>query len=577
MSHGSVGVGPHYALVRILAEAATLPDAAMRLSELMARHFGWDVAGLWMVDEAAGLMRYAGGWSDDGADLVAFRRVSERLTFARGVGLPGSVWQTGEATWVDDVTKAANFPRVDVATRLELRGAVALPLTSGAGVLGVLELLSREVRRLDPAQLDFLGVVGREVGQYVARVSAEERLLASEEMSASIVRAALDCIITMDHEGRITDFNPAAEKTFGYARDDVVGHLLADTIIPPDLRDAHQRALARYIDTREGRILNRRLELEGVRADGTAFPVELTVTRLGRREPPVFGGFVRDITERVRAEEELERLLEGEHAARLRAEEAERVERTVAETLQRGLLPPELPDVPGVSLGAAYRPGGVGTMVGGDFYDVFELGAGRWGIVIGDVCGKGAEAASVTAMMRWTIRAAALREGAPSRVLETLNAVLLSATTRGDTGTAVFATLDTDADPMTLTLAVAGHPPPLRLSAGGEVTAVGELGTMLGALPEPELHDSVLTLSPGDVLLLYTDGVTESRTPDGFFGPDRLAGALRAAAGEGAAGVARGIESAVTQAAGGRLSDDVALLVIQVPGSAARTARARPG
>ena len=563
MNPGGVGVGPHYALVRILAEATTLPDAAMRLSELMARHFAWDMGGLWMVDEAAGILRYAGGWTDgDDDDLVAFRRLSERLTFAPGVGLPGSVWQSGEPTWIDDVSEAGNFARIDAATRLKLRGAVAVPLASGTRVLGVMELLSREVRRPDPGQLEFLRAVGREVGEYVARVSAEERLHASEEMSASIVRAALDCVITMDHEGRITDFNPAAEKTFGYARDDVVGRRLADAIIPPDLREAHQRALQRYLDTRKGRILNRRLELEGVRADGTAFPVELTVTRLGRREPPVFGGFIRDITDRRRAEEEVARLLEREHVARVRAEEAERFERTVAETLQHGLLPPKLPVVPDIALGAAYRSGGVGTMVGGDFYDVFELGGDRWGIAIGDVCGKGAEAASVTAMMRWTIRAAALRERSPSRVLEALNAVLMSATTPGDTGTAIYARLETDTDSMTLTLAVAGHPSPLRLSADGDVTTVGEPGTMLGALSQPNLHDTTVRLRPGDVLLFYTDGVTESRTPEGFFGPDRLAAALKATRGADAAHVARSIEAAVTEAAGGRLTDDVALLVM---------------
>ena len=118
MHSGSVGVGPHYALVRILAEATTLPDAAMRLSELMARHFGWDVAGLWMVDESVGLLRYAGGWSEVDADLIAFRRVSERLTFAPGIGLPGTVWETNEPVWIEDVVTAGNFPRVDVASRL---------------------------------------------------------------------------------------------------------------------------------------------------------------------------------------------------------------------------------------------------------------------------------------------------------------------------------------------------------------------------------------------------------------------------------------------------------------------------
>src|SRR3712207_908892 len=106
---GSVAVGPHYALVRILAEATTLPDAASRLTELMARHFGWDVAGLWLVDDDPALLRYAGGWSaDDDEALLAFRRVSERLRFARGVGLPGTVWETGEPEWITDVTTAPN-------------------------------------------------------------------------------------------------------------------------------------------------------------------------------------------------------------------------------------------------------------------------------------------------------------------------------------------------------------------------------------------------------------------------------------------------------------------------------------
>jgi PAS domain S-box-containing protein len=207
--------------------------------------------------------------------------------------------------------------------------------------------------------------VGQQLGFYLGRRRVEDRLRASEESSASIVQAALDCIITMDHRGRVLDFNPAAELTFGYERDETIGELLAELIIPPEFRDAHHQALAAYVERRQASIMGHRLELVGMRRDGTQFPVELTVTRVGTREPPVFAGFIRDIGERRAAEEQLGRLLEREQAERARAEHAERATRDVAEALQRSLLPPKLPVVPGLALGAAYRAGTVGWQVGG--------------------------------------------------------------------------------------------------------------------------------------------------------------------------------------------------------------------
>ncbi|MGH2967764.1 MAG: SpoIIE family protein phosphatase [Solirubrobacteraceae bacterium] len=559
-----LAVAPSYALVRILAEAGSVADAADQLGELIARHFDWELAGLWLPDDDGHLLRLAGGWVAPGdAPASDFLQLSRRLTFAEGVGLPGTVWQGGRPWWVTDISGALNFPRVEAALRAGLQTAVGVPIVEAERVLGVIEVLGREARATDEEQLGALTVMGRQIGQYVARLRAEDRLRASEEVSASIVEAALDCVITMNAEGRIVDFNPAAEATFGYAREDVAGELLADVIIPPELREAHRNALRRYLETRQPVILNRRLELTGMRADGTTLAVELTVTRLGEREPPVFAGFVRDIGDRVRNTEQVARLLELEQAARLRAEEAERFSRGVAETLQRGLLPTRLPSIPGLELGAAYRPGSADSLVGGDFYDVFELGERCWGIAVGDVCGKGAAAASITALMRWTIRAAAARGDGPAAVLETVNRTLMSDTAPGDYCTAIYATIDAGGPAPVLRLSVAGHPLPLLRSAAGAVEPVGTTGTLLGALDEPELFESRLELEPGALLLFYTDGVTECRTQDGLFGAERLRDWLRQSAPEGAQALADQLEADVVGDPSLRVTDDIALLAFR--------------
>jgi PAS domain S-box-containing protein len=149
----------------------------------------------------------------------------------------------------------------------------------------------------------------------------ERELKRSEARNAAILESALDCIVTMDHEGCITEFNPAAERTFGHRRDEVVGKQLADVIIPPPLRDRHRQGFARYLATGEARVLGKRIEMTAVRADGSEFPVELAVTRIPLEGPPSFTGYLRDITERKRAEQELRRseafLAEAQHLSRI--------------------------------------------------------------------------------------------------------------------------------------------------------------------------------------------------------------------------------------------------------------------
>jgi PAS domain S-box-containing protein len=142
----------------------------------------------------------------------------------------------------------------------------------------------------------------------VQRAHAQATALRSTEArKAAILETALDCIMTIDHEGRITEFNPAAERTFGYRRDEVVGKRLAEVIIPPALREQHARGFARYLATGEARVLGRRIEITGVRADGSEFPVELAITRIPSDGPPSFTGYLRDITERKHSEAELRR------------------------------------------------------------------------------------------------------------------------------------------------------------------------------------------------------------------------------------------------------------------------------
>jgi PAS domain S-box-containing protein len=135
------------------------------------------------------------------------------------------------------------------------------------------------------------------------RKNAERSLRHSEERMRAILDSALDCIITMDHQGRVVEFNPAAEKTFGYRRDEAIGQLLSDLIIPQALRERHQKGLAHYLSTGEAAVLGKRLELTAVRRDECEFPVELAIVRIGKQQPPMFTGFIRDITERKRAEE----------------------------------------------------------------------------------------------------------------------------------------------------------------------------------------------------------------------------------------------------------------------------------
>lgn len=249
-------------------------------------------------------------------------------------------------------------------------------------------------------------------------------------------------------------------------------------------------------------------------------------------------------------------------AARLYGERSQ-----VASVLQASLLPPRLPDIENVRLAARYRSAFDHAEIGGDFYDVHGAG-GDWTVVVGDVCGKGVEAAVLTGQARTAVRTAALVDRRPSQVLKLLNGVLVGQS--DDSGTFVTVSCgrlrpDPDGSGARLDLASAGHPPPLVLRADGTVEVADVSGVVAGLFPDGEWPEMSVLLGPGDCCLFYTDGVTEARGDSGLLGDERLVGLVRRCAGSEPEVVVDIVAAAVNDHLRGRSHDDIALLAVGVP------------
>jgi sigma-B regulation protein RsbU (phosphoserine phosphatase) len=361
--------------------------------------------------------------------------------------------------------------------------------------------------------------------------------------------------LSMDASGTILKANRTFHEWTGYGPELYDGRRF-QRLLPVGDRIFYETHFAPSL-AMQGQV--REIAVEIVCATGDRLPVLLNAAAKPSTDgrPSIVRVAVFDARERRSYEQQLVE-------ARQRAEAESDRARALAETLQRTLLPPALPTVDGLDLGATYRPAGDGSEVGGDFYDVFETGGRHWNVVLGDVCGKGAAAATLTALARYTVRAAAIRLQKPSEVLGMLHDALEQSGTGGFC-TTLFGRVTATPTGARLTIAAGGHHLPLRVTADRSIGTVGRSGSLLGILGPPRLHDVTIDLAPGDAVVLYTDGVIEARAGDEFFGEHRLRDVLVAAADRPAQDLADAVAAAAVDFQHGVTRDDIAVLVLAVP------------
>ncbi|KOG44715.1 histidine kinase [Streptomyces virginiae] len=370
-------------------------------------------------------------------------------------------------------------------------------------------------------------------------------------------------------DGTIARINTTLLDWIGLTREQVVGRRRFTDLLTIGGKLYHETHFAPLLRM-QGKISEIALELKA--AGGGRLPVLVTssVKKSGDGEPILIRTTLFDARQRRAYEGELLRERQVAEEARRQAEADRERLREALVVLQQSLLPAALPAVPGMEAASYYHTASVDRL-GGDFYDLFPLDDKRWAFFLGDVCGKGPQAAAVTSLTRYTLRAAALHDPDPVAALSTLNTVLHQRFTGGDPRycTAIFGVMEPD--PATATVAVrlasGGHPPALVVRADGRADYLPTPGGLLiGILPAPHFTAAETTLGPGDSLLLYTDGLTEARVGENreLYGED----ALRTFT----AGLARGgtheLIAALTgllDGFGEGLDDDTALLALGVP------------
>jgi sigma-B regulation protein RsbU (phosphoserine phosphatase) len=357
-------------------------------------------------------------------------------------------------------------------------------------------------------------------------------------------------------DGTIIKANATFLAWTGYDRDALIGRRRFQDLLATGDRIFYQTHAAPML-LMQGML--REIAVQVIDASGARLPMLMNalLKRGADGEPAVIRTVVFDASERLAYEHEL-------MVARRRAEESEARARVLAETLQRSFLPPDIVTVPGLDVGGAYRPAGDGSEVGGDFYDVFQTGPQTWGVVLGDVCGKGASAAVVTALARYTVRAEALHVSSPAAVLKGLHQALLTYYPQTFC-TVLFLLLDQVPEGHRLTMATGGHPLPLCRRADGSSATLGRPGRFLGMEETASVSESVAVLSPGDMVVLYTDGVTEAHQGDAFFGETGIAEVLAASAGLTAQAVADAVVAAALAFQHGPARDDIAVVVVRKP------------
>lgn len=299
-----------YEITKILSESTSNEDRSLKILDTIGKNLDWDFGMYWEVDDKSQHAKCLQEWHSPNMEISNEVSMCGSFSFPRGSGLPGRVWKSGQPCWIKDINLDANFQRRDLAVITGLKSAFGFPVFADDNIIGIIEFFSLNFRELEDDLLQVMTVLGGQIGQFTKRKRAELLVLKEETRRGATLQIALDCIISMDANGKILEFNPASEKTFGYNRSEVLGKDLAELIIPPEYRERHRIGLARYLSTGESHYMGKRLNFPAMIKGGSLIQIELAITEIPGSVPPIFTGFIRDITARVQAENKLREQVE---------------------------------------------------------------------------------------------------------------------------------------------------------------------------------------------------------------------------------------------------------------------------
>ena len=544
-----------------LAMSETMSEASPRLLEAICASLGWAMGILWLIEPGAERLRAVDVWLDGAAgerERAFARHELEKTTFEIGERLPGRVWEAGEPAWISEVPTDSPHPKVRPVLDAGLQSVLVFPIKRGDEVLGVIEILNRDLTEPDEELLDDCERLGRKIGEFIAREHAQRAMRDSRDQLELVLRHMPVGVTVVGPDGRYRFVNDATARINNATPEELIGVSAKDaiaglTILDPDGAPVEREELPLFRALRGEPSPPRLLRFEGPAVTAQSWAVAHAIPLPGPDgSPQAVVSVIENVTDVKSAE------------AALRESEARY--REIADTIQRGLLPPEASEVAGLEFAARLLTEQAGTRIGGDFYDVFQVSGDRYAIVIGDVAGKGVGAAGLTALARYTIRTAAMTDPRPKSVLRMLNEALLRSAPEEQYLTAIYALVEPVQGGHEVSVAAGGHPPPLRVGADGVVDVVEAQGTLLGHFPELQLQEGGSKLRPGDSLVLFTDGITEAgfrdESPGAPVTDEALAALLSTCAGESAQTIADRIEARLLAAEGGDLRDDATVVVV---------------
>jgi two-component system, sensor histidine kinase and response regulator len=290
-----------YATTRVLAESASLPEAAPRILRAICETLGWEYGGLWRAHTEEQLLRCVETWHLPDSGLGDFEAASRQTTFAPGIGLPGRVWKSREPAWIPDVVEDPNFPRAPVAARQQLHAALGFPILIRQTVWGVFEFFSREVRPRDPGLLELLATIGSQIGQFSERKRAEEEL-------AVLFRTSRDLLCIASFDGYLLRLNPAWEKTLGFSVEELTSRPYVEFVHPDDRSPTTAEAKG-LTEGSDAVFFENRYRCK----DGSYRWLSWNTSPI--LEQGLIYGSARDVTEQKRAAEELQQARDAAHAA----------------------------------------------------------------------------------------------------------------------------------------------------------------------------------------------------------------------------------------------------------------------